>query len=179
MIFLNCFFLSIGRKTKRLPLFNRFNAQMSQHCVRAQIVAYYYSLNLLLEDFPSIRHCHFVIGRARGGKDLDPAVDLCPKSRCKLYIEKFNHPECLFSYQWATVTCKFFTLDTTRTQIKTSCGTLLSSVVQKLTAETGGRGATTVVCRRKNSGQPVAHSALQPSSPHVPHFECRGKTSRV
>lgn len=69
---------------KHLPVFNRFNMQMSQHCIRAQIVAYYYSLNFLLDDFPSVRRCHFVIGRARGGNDLDPAVDLCSGSRCKL-----------------------------------------------------------------------------------------------
>lgn len=69
---------------------------MSQHCVRAQIVAYYYSLNFLLDDFPAVRCCHFVIGRARGGNDLDPAVDIFPGSRCK--VQSITRNSMLFLF---------------------------------------------------------------------------------
>lgn len=58
---------------QRLSVSNRFSTQISQHCVRAQIVAYYCSLNFLLDDFPSVRQSHFVIGRARDV--LDPAAE--------------------------------------------------------------------------------------------------------
>lgn len=43
----------------------------------------------------------------------------------------------------------------------------------------GGGRAAAVVCRWNNSAQPVAHPTLQPSSSHVPDFECFGKTSKA
>lgn len=84
--------------------FNRFNTQISQYCVRAQIVAYYYSLNFLLDGVPSIRQSHFVIGRAGETKVLDSEPDLCPDPRYNqlefylllmytLFITPINVPE--------------------------------------------------------------------------------------
>lgn len=73
---------------QRLSVSIRFSTRMSQHCVRAQIVAYYYSLNFLLDDFPSVRQSHFVIGRAGDGHVLDPAAERCPESRYNL--PKYN-----------------------------------------------------------------------------------------
>ncbi|XP_023276766.1 uncharacterized protein LOC111665883 [Seriola lalandi dorsalis] len=42
----------------------KFNTQMSQYCVRAQILAYYYSLTSLLDDVPSVRQSHFTTQQA-------------------------------------------------------------------------------------------------------------------
>lgn len=64
------------------PFLRRFTTQISQYCVRAQIVAYYYSLMSLLDDIPSIRRSHFVIGQAAEPKViLDPGVDVHPNPR--------------------------------------------------------------------------------------------------
>lgn len=60
----------------------RFTTQVSQYCVRAQIVAYYYSLMSLLDEVPSIRQSHFIIGQASNPSDaLDSEVDHCPDPR--------------------------------------------------------------------------------------------------
>ncbi|XP_071354884.1 uncharacterized protein [Trachinotus anak] len=62
-----------------IDFLKKFNTQMSQYCVRAQIVAYYYSLTCLLDDVPSIRQSHFTTQQASEGKvHLDSGVDLCP-----------------------------------------------------------------------------------------------------
>lgn len=58
---------------------NRFSAQISQHCVRAQIVAYYSSLSFLLDDIPSIRQSHF--GQSGETKAAGSAPDLRPEPR--------------------------------------------------------------------------------------------------
>lgn len=59
--------------------FHRFSTQMSQYCVRAQIIAYYFSLGSILDDIPSIRQSHFIIGQAGSPRvSLDAEVDLCP-----------------------------------------------------------------------------------------------------
>ncbi|XP_055361944.1 uncharacterized protein si:ch73-242m19.1 isoform X2 [Betta splendens] len=42
----------------------KLTTRVSLHCVRAQIVAYHYSLMSLLDRVPSIRQSHFVVGRA-------------------------------------------------------------------------------------------------------------------
>ena len=61
---------------------DRFSAQISQYSVRAQIVAYYFSLSSLLDDVPSVRQSHFMIGRAGEPKvSLDSGADLCPDPR--------------------------------------------------------------------------------------------------
>ncbi|XP_070834690.1 uncharacterized protein [Chaetodon trifascialis] len=58
---------------------NKFSTQISLHCVRAQIVAYYNSLTSLLDDVPSIRQSHFVFGQAGEPEViLDSGADLCP-----------------------------------------------------------------------------------------------------
>lgn len=72
----------------------------------------------------------------------------------------------------------------TTSQNKTSCKTVAVLCCQDLSAaaaaaDGGGGAAATVVCRWKHSAQPVAHPTLQPSSPHVPHFECFGKTRKT
>lgn len=52
---------------------NRFSAQTSQYCVRAQIVAFYSSLNFLLDDIPSVRQSHFgQTGETGSAADLRP-----------------------------------------------------------------------------------------------------------
>ncbi|XP_073339210.1 uncharacterized protein [Pagrus major] len=59
-----------------------FSSQISQYCVRAQIVAYYFSLTSLLDNVPIIRQSHFMIGRAGEPKVfLDSGADLCPDPR--------------------------------------------------------------------------------------------------
>ncbi|XP_036928246.1 uncharacterized protein si:ch73-242m19.1 isoform X2 [Acanthopagrus latus] len=59
-----------------------FSAQISQYSVRAQIVAYYFSLSSLLDDVPSVRQSHFMIGKAGEPKvSLDSGADLCPDPR--------------------------------------------------------------------------------------------------
>ncbi|TKS86998.1 Coiled-coil domain-containing protein 162 [Collichthys lucidus] len=52
-----------------MDFLKQFSTQISQYGVRAQIVAYYYSLNFLLDDIPSIRRSHFTTS------------DLCPDLR--------------------------------------------------------------------------------------------------
>uniref|UniRef100_A0AAQ6IJB5 Si:ch73-242m19.1 n=1 Tax=Anabas testudineus TaxID=64144 RepID=A0AAQ6IJB5_ANATE len=65
-----------------IDFLKKFTTQISQYCVRAQIVAYYYSLMSLLDDIPSIRRSHFVIGQAAEPKViLDPGVDVHPNPR--------------------------------------------------------------------------------------------------
>ncbi|XP_039992863.1 coiled-coil domain-containing protein 162-like [Xiphias gladius] len=55
-----------------------FNTQISQYCVRAQIVAYYYSLTSLLDGIPSIRRSHFTTEQAGEPKPiLDSGIDVC------------------------------------------------------------------------------------------------------
>lgn len=61
---------------------HRFTTQISQYGVRAQIVAYYYSLTSLLDDVPSVRQSHFMIGQVGEPKVmLDSGVELCPNPR--------------------------------------------------------------------------------------------------
>ncbi|XP_059209493.1 coiled-coil domain-containing protein 162-like [Centropristis striata] len=65
-----------------IDFLKKFSTQISQYCVRAQILSYYYSLTLLLDDFPSVRQAHFMIGEARKPKDiLDSGVNLSPDPR--------------------------------------------------------------------------------------------------
>ncbi|XP_029350211.1 uncharacterized protein LOC115036227 [Echeneis naucrates] len=60
----------------------KFNMQISQHCVRAQIVAYCYSLTSVLDDVPSIRRSHFTTQQTSESKiNLDSGVELCPDPR--------------------------------------------------------------------------------------------------
>lgn len=55
--------------------------------MRAQIVAYYYSLSSLLDDIPSIRQSLFTTERASKPKVvLDSGVDLCPDPRYALML---------------------------------------------------------------------------------------------
>lgn len=58
---------------------DRFSSQISQYCVRAQIVAYCSSLDLLLDDIPSIRQSHF--GRTGETQVAGSAADLRPEAR--------------------------------------------------------------------------------------------------
>ncbi|XP_076013621.1 uncharacterized protein LOC143006168 [Genypterus blacodes] len=61
---------------------HRFSTQMSQYCVRAQIIAYYFSLSSILDDIPSVRQSHFMIGQASAPRvGVDAEVDLCPDPR--------------------------------------------------------------------------------------------------
>ncbi|XP_019133387.2 uncharacterized protein si:ch73-242m19.1 [Larimichthys crocea] len=55
-----------------MDFLKQFSSQVSQYGVRAQIVAYYYSLNFLLDDIPSIRRSHFTTGLQPKGADLCP-----------------------------------------------------------------------------------------------------------
>ncbi|XP_053192243.1 uncharacterized protein si:ch73-242m19.1 [Scomber japonicus] len=65
-----------------IDFLEKFSTQISQHCVRAQIVAYNYSLNSLLEDIPSIRQSHFMRGQVSDPKGiLDSGADLRPDPR--------------------------------------------------------------------------------------------------
>ncbi|XP_072221575.1 coiled-coil domain-containing protein 162 [Leuresthes tenuis] len=69
------------KRTLITDFLRKFTTQISQHCVRAQIVAYYYSLSFLLEDIPSISQSLFMIGRAEEPKvNLDLRADPCPDS---------------------------------------------------------------------------------------------------
>ncbi|XP_067336381.1 uncharacterized protein si:ch73-242m19.1 isoform X1 [Channa argus] len=51
-----------------IDFLTKFTKQISQYGVRAQIVAYYYSLMSLLDNIPSIRQSHFMIGQASEAK---------------------------------------------------------------------------------------------------------------
>nr|XP_046268697.1 uncharacterized protein si:ch73-242m19.1 isoform X2 [Scatophagus argus] len=62
-----------------IDFLRKFSTQISQYCVRAQIVAYYYSLTFILDDIPSIRQSHFMVGEP--GVILDSGLDLCPEPR--------------------------------------------------------------------------------------------------
>ncbi|KAF7666918.1 hypothetical protein LDENG_00087360 [Lucifuga dentata] len=77
--------LDEAAKIKRgliVEFLRKFSSQISQYCVRAQIVAYYYSLASILDDVPSIRQSHFMIGRAHDPKvSLDEEANLCPDPR--------------------------------------------------------------------------------------------------
>ncbi|KAM3594364.1 uncharacterized protein V6R79_006445 [Siganus canaliculatus] len=65
-----------------IDLVKKFNTQTSQYCVRAQIIAYYYSLTNLLDDFPSISQSHFMVGRACEPEVLlHSGADFCPDPR--------------------------------------------------------------------------------------------------
>ncbi|CAK6966026.1 uncharacterized protein si:ch73-242m19.1 [Scomber scombrus] len=65
-----------------IDFLEKFSTQISQHCVRAQIVAYNYSLTFLLDDIPSIRQSHFMRGQVSDPKViLDLGADLCPDPR--------------------------------------------------------------------------------------------------
>lgn len=46
----------------------RFSVCMSQCCLRAQIIAQYHSLTLLLRDFPTICQTHFMMGNVRSNE---------------------------------------------------------------------------------------------------------------
>uniref|UniRef100_UPI0037E99645 uncharacterized protein n=1 Tax=Semicossyphus pulcher TaxID=241346 RepID=UPI0037E99645 len=63
-----------------IEFLNKFSSQISQYCVRAQIVEYYFSLTSLLDDIPSVRKSHFMMGRARAPA-VDSGGDLCPDPR--------------------------------------------------------------------------------------------------
>ncbi|XP_060918900.1 coiled-coil domain-containing protein 162 [Labrus mixtus] len=62
-----------------IDFLNKFSKQISQYCVRAQIVAYYSSLSSVLEDVPSVRQSHFMIGQASDPGDpcSDPRTSQC------------------------------------------------------------------------------------------------------
>ncbi|XP_034531399.1 coiled-coil domain-containing protein 162 [Notolabrus celidotus] len=65
-----------------IDFLTKFSSRISQYCVRAQVVEYYYSLTSLLEEIPSIQKTHFMMGRAINHKvTLDSGGDLCPDSR--------------------------------------------------------------------------------------------------
>ncbi|XP_045918386.1 uncharacterized protein si:ch73-242m19.1 isoform X3 [Micropterus dolomieu] len=65
-----------------IDFLKKFSTQISQYCVRAQIVAYCNSLTLFLDDIPSIRQSHFMIGKTNEPRAiLDSGVDLCPDTR--------------------------------------------------------------------------------------------------
>lgn len=69
-------------KSMFVSFLHRSSSQISQYCVRAQIVAYYHSLTVLLEDIPSIRQSHFMIGQPSEPKViLDSGAELCPDPR--------------------------------------------------------------------------------------------------
>nr|XP_019953455.1 PREDICTED: transmembrane protein FLJ37396 [Paralichthys olivaceus] len=54
--------LEEAAKIKRsliIKFLKKFSTRISQYCVRAQIVEYYYSLTSLLDDVPSVRRSHF------------------------------------------------------------------------------------------------------------------------
>nr|XP_020463698.1 uncharacterized protein LOC109964611 isoform X3 [Monopterus albus]XP_020463699.1 uncharacterized protein LOC109964611 isoform X3 [Monopterus albus]XP_020463700.1 uncharacterized protein LOC109964611 isoform X3 [Monopterus albus] len=70
------------KRTLIIDFLNKFSTQISQYCVRAQIVAYYYSLTSLLDEIPSIRQSHFMIGQAsEASAILDSGVGVCPDPR--------------------------------------------------------------------------------------------------
>ncbi|XP_047466605.1 uncharacterized protein si:ch73-242m19.1 [Mugil cephalus] len=62
-----------------IDFLRKFSSRTSQHCVRAQVVAYYYSLTSLLDNVPSIRQSHFMIGQRKDV--LDPGAEVCPDPR--------------------------------------------------------------------------------------------------
>ncbi|XP_042292989.1 uncharacterized protein si:ch73-242m19.1 isoform X2 [Thunnus maccoyii] len=65
-----------------IDFLKKFSTQISQHCVRAQIVAYHYSLTSLLDGIPSIRQSHFMSRQVSETKViLDSGVDLRPDPR--------------------------------------------------------------------------------------------------
>ncbi|XP_028251836.1 uncharacterized protein LOC114427829 [Parambassis ranga] len=65
-----------------IDFLRKFCTQTSLHGVRAQIVASYYSLTVLLHDVPSIRQSHFMIGQAAEAKAfLKSRHDLRPDPR--------------------------------------------------------------------------------------------------
>ncbi|XP_076156269.1 coiled-coil domain-containing protein 162-like [Alosa pseudoharengus] len=72
-------------KTKRkliLEFCSKLSVSMSQCCVRAQIVALYHSLTLLLQDFPTICQTHFMMGRsneAKSNQDSEKALTTDPR----------------------------------------------------------------------------------------------------
>ncbi|KAM7376223.1 hypothetical protein PAMP_005966 [Pampus punctatissimus] len=66
-----------------IDFLKKFSTQISQHCVRAQIVAYYYSLTSILDGLPSIRQSYFMSSHDSRPKtpELDSGVDCCPDPR--------------------------------------------------------------------------------------------------
>ncbi|TDG99230.1 hypothetical protein EPR50_G00207510 [Perca flavescens] len=65
-----------------IDFLKKFSTQISQYCVRAQIVAYYYNLTIILDDIPSIRQSHFLIGQTREPRVIsDSEVGLCSDPR--------------------------------------------------------------------------------------------------
>ncbi|XP_053290812.1 coiled-coil domain-containing protein 162 [Pleuronectes platessa] len=62
-----------------IEFLKRFSTRISQYCVRAQIVEYYYSLTSLLDDVPSVRRSHFTREQTSSTKaTVDSGVDLPP-----------------------------------------------------------------------------------------------------
>ncbi|XP_047197601.1 coiled-coil domain-containing protein 162 isoform X2 [Hippoglossus stenolepis] len=62
-----------------IEFLKRFSPRISQYCVRAQIVEYYYSLTSLLDDVPSVRRSHFTTEQTSAPKVIvDSGVDLSP-----------------------------------------------------------------------------------------------------
>lgn len=164
--------------------------------MRAQIVAYYFSLTSLLDDVPAIRQANFMIGRAGGPKvSLDSAADLCPDPR---YKQLESH---------ASLTCRieeYFTArHTSEYLFQTSLSQILKDekeyvrghecIFRHCVLESAFRchqhaeeeknlkrysnlppqqdvsasAAAAAVCRRKDSPQPVVHPTLLSSAPHV------------
>ncbi|KAA8581911.1 coiled-coil domain-containing protein 162 [Etheostoma spectabile] len=65
-----------------IDFLKKFSTQISQYCVRAQIVSYYYNLTIILDDIPSIRQSHFMFGQIREPRViLDSGVGLCSDPR--------------------------------------------------------------------------------------------------
>ncbi|KAG7510523.1 hypothetical protein JOB18_024247 [Solea senegalensis] len=66
------------RRSLIIDFLRRFSAHVSQYCVRAQIVAYYYSLTSLLDDVPSVRQSHFMTEQTDENKGfLNFGADIC------------------------------------------------------------------------------------------------------
>ncbi|KAI3367519.1 hypothetical protein L3Q82_026373, partial [Scortum barcoo] len=119
-----------------IDFLKRFSAQISQHCVRAQIVAYYHSLTFFLDKIPSVHQSHFVIRQAGEHKvSLDSGADLRPdprSSQCRpqqlLSADGKNLLNLWFIPDYCTVLHMFKTLDVS------TCATALHHTLQMVSA---------------------------------------------
>ncbi|KAM6968645.1 coiled-coil domain-containing protein 162 [Tautogolabrus adspersus] len=77
-----------------IDFLNKFSTQISQYCVRAQIVAYYYSLSSILEEVPSVRQSHFMIGQASDPRvTLNSGGDPCSDQRTSHCQQQLLSPD--------------------------------------------------------------------------------------
>ncbi|CAM4545860.1 unnamed protein product [Caretta caretta] len=79
---------------------HKLSHRMSQYALRGQIIAYYNSLKILLEDFPVIRDKYFMIGLSqekKGNRDSKENLEADPRCACRSFAQLGNSPNCFDS----------------------------------------------------------------------------------